>query len=223
MKPSTELVFILDKSGSMSGLEQDTLGGFNSMLEKQQQIDEPCRITTLLFDHSVQIVHDRVDIQQIEPMTAEQYQAGGYTALLDALGMAINRISGISGISGIQENTPQAQRTDKVMLVIITDGEENSSREYQLAQIRSMIEQQQQHFNWEFIFLGANIDAIATAESFGINAENASNYIADSAGTELNFAVLQQAVSHFRHQDEEFSQVLNSIRQDASTRGSFDD
>lgn len=217
MKPSTELVFILDKSGSMSGLEQDTLGGFNSMLVKQQQLDEPCLITTILFDHSVQLVHDRVDIQQIEPMTAEQYQAGGYTALLDALGMAISRIS------GIQENTPKAQRTDKVMLVIITDGEENSSREYQIAQIRSMIEQQQQRFNWEFIFLGANIDTITTAESFAINAENASNYIADSAGTELNFAVLHKAVTHFRHQDESFSQVLNSIRQDASTRGSSDD
>lgn len=212
MKPSTELVFILDKSGSMSGLEQDTLGGFNSMLVKQQQLDEPCLITTILFDHSVQLVHDRVDIQQIEPMTAEQYQAGGYTALLDALGMAINRIS------GIQENTPKAQRTDKVMLVIITDGEENSSREYQIAQIRSMIEQQQQRFNWEFVFLGANIDAIATADSFGINAENASNYIADSAGTELNFSVLQNTLTDFRLVAKDFNQQLNSIRKDVMSR-----
>lgn len=212
MNNSTELVFILDKSGSMSGLEQDTLGGFNRMLNEQKKLEGECRISTILFDQHVHLLHERMDIREIQPMTGAQYQPSGSTALLDAMGQTINRIG------SAQKHTPVAQRAKQVLVVIITDGEENSSREYSRQQVRQMVEHQQRKFDWQFIFLGANMDAITTASHCGIHPGNASTYIADSAGTELNFSVLQQAVVSFRHGDRSYNRHLQSVRNDEQAR-----
>lgn len=213
MNHSTELVFILDKSGSMHGLQQDTLGGYNGMLAKQRELDGECRITTVLFNHESSIVHDRAGLDHVRPMTIEQYQPSGYTALLDSIGMTINRIG------TIQKNSPPQQRASKVMVVIITDGQENASREFSLPHIRHMIERQQQRFGWEFIFLGANIDAIDVAASYGISAKNASTYVADSQGTGLNFDVINEAVQDFRRGRRDYHQRLDAIRRDQRMRG----
>lgn len=213
MNHSTELVFILDKSGSMHGLQQDTLGGYNGMLEKQRELDGECRITTVLFNHESSIVHDRANLRDVSPMTDEQYQPSGYTALLDTIGMAINRIG------NVQKNSPPQQRAGKVMVVIITDGLENSSREFSLSHIRRMVERQQQRFGWEFIFLGANIDAIDVAASYGISAKNASTYVADSQGTGLNFEAINEAVQDFRRGRSDYHQRLDAVRQDQRMRG----
>ena len=188
----TELVFILDKSGSMGGLESDTIGGFNAMLKKQQDAPGECRITTALFDNGYSLLHDRVDIRAVSPITAEDYQAGGTTALLDAIGRTIEKIG------NVQKSTAQEFRAGKVMLVIITDGQENASREYNTRQIKALITRQKETYGWEFIFLGANIDAAVEADRFGIRADHAANYHADSEGTELNFIAMSEAISELR-------------------------
>ena len=191
-KNSTELVFILDKSGSMSSLEKDTIGGFNSMLEKQKKAaDGWCRVTTVLFDDRCTILHDRIDIAEVKPMTDADYCADGMTALLDAVGTAIDRLK------GVQKSTAGEDCAGKVLFVIITDGMENSSREYSLRNVRSMIEEQRKN-GWEFVFLGANIDAVETARHFGIGADRAVNYHSDHEGTQLNYEVLSEAVSAVR-------------------------
>lgn len=208
----TELVFILDRSGSMAGLEDDTIGGFNAMLRKQKKIDGPCQITTVLFsDHSV-LLHDRIDIQAVTPISAEQYQVGGSTALLDAMGMTIEKIS------GVQKSTADEFRAAKVLFVIITDGQENASRRFSSAQIKSMISRQKEQYNWEFIFLGANIDAVETAGHFGISANRAVDYLADSKGTSLNFDALSAAACEFRAGNEISDKHLNRIRADKAKR-----
>lgn len=168
-KGLTELVFILDKSGSMSGLETDTIGGYNSMLAKQQAVEGECRITTVLFDNNYELLHDRIDIRAVSPISEKEYQIGGSTALLDAIGRTIHKIG------NAQKHTANEYRAEKVMLVIITDGEENSSREYSAKRIKQMIERQKSRYEWEFIFLGANIDAVETAGRFGISADRAQN------------------------------------------------
>lgn len=213
MNTLTELVFILDRSGSMAGLVDDTLGGYNSMLEKQRNLYSDCRITTVLFDHEIQILHDRLDIRLVTPVTREQYQPRGNTALLDAMGITINRLG------AIQQYTPPAQRAERVMVVIVTDGMENDSRQYSLGQVRKMVERQQQRFGWEFIFLGANMDAIDVARSYGIQADKASNYVADKQGAELNYETLALAVTRFRRGDRDFHKELDSIRRDEQQRG----
>ncbi len=191
-KGKTELVFILDRSGSMSGLETDTIGGFNAMLKQQKEVDGECFITTVLFDHEVMLLHDRIDIQAVSPMTAKQYFVRGSTALLDAAGSTINKII------SVQRNTAEEHQAEKVLFVIITDGEENSSREYSLEKVRQMIEHQKEHYNWEFIFLGANIDAVSAAAGLGIHSDRSQNFVADRLGTNLNFRVMSEAVESYR-------------------------
>lgn len=188
----TELVFILDKSGSMSGLETDTIGGYNSMLLKQKAETDDCRITAVLFDTNYELLHDRIDIKAVDPITDKEYQVGGSTALLDAIGKSINKIG------SLQKHTAEEYQAEKVMFIIITDGEENSSREYTADKVKSMIEHKKTKYGWEFIFLGANIDAVETARQFGISPDRAQNYHADKEGVELNFKVMSDAVSSFR-------------------------
>lgn len=188
----TELVFILDKSGSMSGLESDTIGGFNSMLKKQKKEAGEAVVTTVLFDDRYQLLHDRFDIRSIRPMTENEYFVEGSTALLDAMGKTIRKIA------NVRKNGGKGVQADKVLFVIITDGMENSSREYSHGQIRKMIKHEKKKHGWEFLFLGANIDAAAAAESYGIGADRAASYLADSAGTSLNYKVVNSAISELR-------------------------
>lgn len=212
-KGLTELVFILDKSGSMTGLESDTIGGFNSMLQKQKSVEGECRITTVLFDNHYELLHDRIDIQAVSPMTEKEYQVGGSTALLDAIGRTINKLI------AVQRNTAEEYQAEKVMFVIITDGEENSSREYSVDRVKAMIEHEKQKYGWEFIFLGANIDAVETAGRFGISADRAVDYLADSKGTELNFAAMSATVACFRETGAVPDAPMQAIREDVKKRG----
>lgn len=188
----TELVFILDKSGSMAGLEKDTIGGFNALVEKQRKLDGDVRVTTVLFNQSYELLHDRINLKGVSPLTEADYEVGGTTALLDAIGSAIQKIG------NAQKRTSEEERADKVMFVITTDGMENASCEYNYKKIHEMIGRQKQKFNWEFIFLGANIDAVATAKQFGVGEEFAVEYHADAEGTQLNYQVLSEAVTSFR-------------------------
>ena len=188
----TELVFILDRSGSMSGLEADTIGGYNSLIEKQKKEEGECRLTTVLFDDRYELLHDRVNLKDVSPITEREYWVRGSTALLDAVGMTIQRIG-----SAQKYGLPH-HRADKVLFVITTDGMENASREYNYARVREMIERQKEKYGWEFLFLGANIDAVATAAQFGIAPTRAANYHADSRGTQLNYEVVSRAVSNMR-------------------------
>lgn len=212
-KNLTELVFILDKSGSMSGLEKDTIGGYNSMLEQQRKVDGECVITTVLFDNHYELLHDRIDIRAIQPITAKEYFVGGSTALLDAIGKTIHKIG------TVQKNTTEDYRAEKVMFVIITDGEENASRHYSSMQIREMIQRQKERYGWEFIFLGANIDAVETAGRFGIDADRAVDYVPDGEGTELNFRMMSETVATFRECGAVPTACLDEIRKDMKKRG----
>ena len=211
-KDLTELVFILDKSGSMSGLEKDTIGGFNSMLQKQRAVDGECRITTVLFDNNYELLHDRIDIRAVGPMTEKEYQVGGSTALLDAMGRTIQKLV------NVQKNTAEAYRAEKVMFVIITDGEENSSREWSAEKVKALIEEEKK-YGWEFIFLGANIDAVETAGRFGISADRAVDYVPDGAGTELNFQAMSETVACFRATGAVPAAPMEAIRKDVKKRG----
>jgi uncharacterized protein YegL len=212
-KGLTELVFILDKSGSMSGLEADTIGGFNAMLKKQKAVEGACHITTVLFDNSYELLHDRIDIRAVSPMTEREYRVGGSTALIDAIGKTIRKIA--SALA----HTAEDFRAEKVMFVIITDGAENASREYTAEKVRAMIEHQKAEYGWEFIFLGANIDAVETAGRFGIAPDRAVDYLADSEGTQLNFKVMASAVASFRQAGAVQADCFEEIRQDVRRRG----
>ena len=212
-KDFTELVFILDRSGSMSGLEGDTIGGFNSMLQKQRGLEGECRITTVLFDHSYKLLHDRIDIRAVSPLTEKEYQVGGSTALIDAIGRTVNKLI------NVQKSTADEYRAEKVMFVIITDGEENSSIEYSAEKVRAMIEHEKEKYGWEFVFLGANIDAVRTAGRFGISADRAVDYLADSAGTTLNFEMMSQAVAQYRKTSCISAAPFEAIRRDVKKRG----
>jgi len=187
-----ELVFILDRSGSMGGLESDTIGGFNAMLAKQQVEPGECRITTVLFDGEYEILHDRLDIQAVRPITEREYFVRGNTALLDAVGKTIHKIV------GAQKQSKPEYRAEKVLFVITTDGMENASREYSYDKVKAQIERQKSEFGWKFIFLGANINAVEVANRFGIGRSRAQNFHNDSAGVSLNYCVVSEAVASFR-------------------------
>jgi uncharacterized protein YegL len=191
-KDSCELVFILDKSGSMSGLESDTIGGFNSNLKIHRELGGEVRVTTVLFDNEYELLHDRIDIQAIAPMTDKEYQVGGMTALLDAVGMTIHKLR------KVQKQTAEDFRAEKVILVIITDGAENSSREYSYNDIRKLIEHQQQKHGWDFIFLGANIDAFEEAGRLGIPLDHASGYVASSVGVSAAYDMSARSTAMLR-------------------------
>jgi len=180
------------KSGSMSGLEADTIGGYNAMLKKQKAAEGEAYITTVLFDNNYELLHDRIEIKAVSPITDKEYYVGGTTALLDAIGRTINKIG------NAQKHTAEDYRADKVLFVIITDGMENASREYSYDKVKAMVERQKAKYGWEFIFLGANIDAVETAGRFGIGADRAQNYHADSEGTQLNYRVVSEAICKFR-------------------------
>ncbi len=188
----TELVFILDKSGSMSGLEKDTIGGFNSMLAKQRKEDGEVVITTVLFDDRMQVIHDREGLGTVKDLTDKDYQVGGCTALLDALGKTIKHIN------QVQKSLPEDERPETTMFIITTDGQENSSHEFSYEKIKKMIEKKQNKKQWEFLFLGANMDAISAAADIGIRADRATNYCCDAAGTAMNFDCLSKAVVKVR-------------------------
>lgn len=188
----TELVFILDRSGSMSGLEKDTIGGFNSMIKKQQKLDGKCYVSTILFDNVSEVLHDRVDLNEIKEMTEDDYTVRGCTALIDAIGGAIHHIGNIHKYAR-NEDVPE-----HTMFIITTDGQENASFNYNAQQVKKMIERQKEKYGWEFIFLGANIDAVETAAHFGINKDRAVNYHSDSEGTRLNYEVMSDAICSVR-------------------------
>ena len=187
-KTLTEIVYILDRSGSMSGLEADTIGGFNSMIEKQKQTGEKAYVSTVLFDDRNEVIHDRVPIEKVDKITNKEYFVRGSTALLDAVGGAIKHII------NIHKYAREEDRPDKTIFVITTDGMENASMNYNYEQVKKMIEKEQKEYGWEFIFIGANIDACAEAERFGIRKERAVNYIHDDIGTKLIYEGVSQAM-----------------------------
>ncbi len=189
----TEIVFILDRSGSMSGLEEDTIGGFNSLIRKQQKETEgEAKVSVILFNHESEVLYNHVDINKVEPMQDSQYYVGGSTALLDAMGEAITRMR------NSYRELDKEERPGKVLFVITTDGEENSSHKYSYRTIKKMVKEVQADYDWEFLFLGANIDAIGAASDLGIREDRAMNYHCDSVGTAVNFAALGRAVSGLR-------------------------
>ena len=191
-KNLTEIVFILDRSGSMAGLEGDTIGGFNAMIRKQKEEAGEALISTVLFDNFTEVIHDRVNIQKIQPMTDKEYYVRGCTALLDAVGKSIQHIA------NVHKYAREEDRPEKTLFVITTDGMENASREYDYEQVKVKIEQQKENHDWEFIFLGANIDAAREAARFGIGADHTANYHADHMGTTVLYDALNDAVCDFR-------------------------
>ncbi|MCR5767474.1 MAG: VWA domain-containing protein [Lachnospiraceae bacterium] len=191
-KDLTEVVFILDRSGSMSGLESDTIGGFNSMIERQRKEEGEAYISTVLFDDRSEVIYDRVPVSKVEPMNDRQYYVRGCTALLDALGGAIRHIA------NIHKYAREEDRPAKTVFVITTDGYENASRTYDYRKVKKMVEEEQEKHGWEFIFLGANIDAITEAGKFGIKANRAVNYECDSVGTVTNFEAISNTLCAMR-------------------------
>lgn len=188
----TELVFILDRSGSMSGLESDTIGGFNSMIEKQRGEPGKALVSTVLFDNDSEVIHDRVPLWNVPRMTEKDYFVRGCTALLDAVGEAIHHIGNVHKYAR-KEDVPE-----KTIFVITTDGMENASRRYTYEKVHGMIKRQQEKYGWEFLFLGANIDAAAEAERFGIDESRTANYHCDKEGTLLNYEVISDAIMSVR-------------------------
>ena len=180
-KGLTEIVFILDRSGSMSGLEKDTIGGFNSTIEKQKKEEGEAFVSTILFDDKSEVLHDRVPLASVAPLTEKEYYARGCTALLDAIGGAIHHIG------NVHKYAREEDRPEKTIFVITTDGYENASRKYTSDRVKQMVERQKQKYGWEFIFLGANIDAIETAKNFGICEERAANFVNDESGIEVMY------------------------------------
>jgi len=191
-KNLTEMVFILDCSGSMAGLEADTIGGFNGMIERQKKADGEALVSTVLFSNDSQVIHDRVDLRKIEPLTERQYSVGGCTALIDAIGGAIHHIGNVHKYAR-PEDVPE-----HTIFVITTDGMENASRRYTSDRVKAMVRRQKEKYGWEFLFLGANIDAVETAAHFGIGADRAVTYHNDPQGQAINYAAVSAAVCQVR-------------------------
>ena len=212
-KNLTELVFILDRSGSMSGLEDDTIGGFNAMIEKQKGEPGEAYVSTVLFDNVSEVIHDRTDIQRIEPLTRNQYYVRGSTALLDAVGSAIHHIG------NVHKYAREEDRPEKTLFVITTDGMENASSKYSYEKVRSMIERQKEKYGWEFIFLGANIDAAREAARFGITEDRAANYHADHKGTAVIYEAVCDAVCSVRASKPMSADWKQKVDADYQTRG----
>lgn len=204
----TELVFILDKSGSMGGLEDDTIGGYNALLAKQREVEGLCLVTTVLFDHGYEVLHERLELSHVQPLTRREYQVGGSTALLDAMGRTIQKMAAGQGEDDAR----------KVMCVIITDGQENSSREFSARRVRALVEERRENHGWEFIFLGANMDAIETAARYGIEADRAQSFHADPQGISLNFAVMSETVAAYRRTGKVEDEWKTSIAADYEQR-----
>lgn len=188
----TEIIFILDRSGSMHGLEADTIGGYNSFIEKQRELPGQVYLSTVLFDTRIDVLHDRVSLDKVAPLTGKDYVTGGCTALLDAVGGALHHIG------NVHKYAREEDRPAKTLVVITTDGMENASRRYSLAKVREMIERQQSKYGWEFIFLGANMDAVSEAAKFGIGADSAANFRADPMGVTANFEAVEMATRMIR-------------------------
>ena len=191
-KGLTELVFIIDRSGSMGGLESDTIGGFNAMLKEQQAVEAEAIVTTVLFDDKYELLHDRIDIKAVASLTDKDYTVRGSTALLDALGRTIHKIC------AAQRHTAENYRAEKVLFVIITDGQENASCEYLAEHVKTQIERQKQKYGWEFIFFGANMDAVMEAGKLGISADRAQNYCADAVGTSVAYTAMSGFSTAYR-------------------------
>lgn len=212
MNKFTEIIFILDRSGSMAGLEADTIGGFNSLIQKQKKEEGRAVISTVLFDDRQEVLYDRVDLEQIRPMTDADYYVRGCTALLDALGAAIHHI----GI--VHKYARPEDRPDRTLFVITTDGMENASRQYSYAKVKEMIEQRKENCGWEFLFLGANIDALKEAKRFGIQADRAVNFNCDREGTSLNYSVLSETICQVRQGAAISNTWKSKIEDDYKTR-----
>ena len=209
----TELVFILDRSGSMSGLEADTIGGFNAMIEKQKAEPGQALVSTVLFDNEIQVIHDRVPLEKIPPLTEKEYFVRGCTALLDAVGGAIHHIG------NVHKYAREEDRPEKTLFVITTDGMENASRRYSYDRVRAMVRRQQEKYGWEFLFLGANIDAAKEAARFGIGADRSVNYKCDEAGTALKYEVISEAVCSVRAARPLSADWKRRIDEDVQKRG----
>lgn len=209
----TELVFILDRSGSMAGLESDTIGGFNAMLEKQKKEDGEALLSAVLFSNESAVLYDRADVKKVEPMTERQYYVGGCTALLDAIGGAVHHIG------NIHKYAREEDRPAKTVFVIITDGMENASRRYTYDEVRLMIERQRERYGWEFLFLGANMDAISAARRFGIREDRAVRYRCDKQGTALNFEVVSDTIGYIREGAAPSADWKRRIEKDYAERG----
>ena len=212
-KNLTELVFILDRSGSMSGLEKDTIGGFNAMIEKQKAEAGEAIISTVLFDNDCQVVHDRLALQAVPRMTEKEYYVRGCTALLDAVGGAIHHIG------NVHKYAREEDRPEKTLFVITTDGMENASRRYSYEKVKAMITRQKEKYGWEFLFLGANIDAAGEAARFGIDADRAANYKADTVGTGVIYETVSETVCNFRASRPVASNWKQRIDEDFEKRG----
>ena len=209
----TELVFILDRSGSMHGLESDTIGGFNSLIDKQKNTEGECYVSTVLFDDTSKVLHDRVKLEQIKPMTEKDYQVGGCTALIDAIGGAIKHIGNIHKYAR-PEDVPA-----KTMFVITTDGMENASHRFSAHEVKNMINRQKEKYGWEFLFIGANIDAVETAAAFGIAENRAVNYHADKKGTRVLYDSLASVVNDLRSCQKINDEWCDDIEADYRERG----
>lgn len=209
----TELVFILDRSGSMAGLESDTVGGFNTMIAKQKKENAPCYVSTVLFNHASEVLYDRVKLGEVQKMKEENFNVGGSTALMDAIGGAIHHIGNIH-----KYIRPEDVPTN-TMFVIMTDGMENSSQRYSSDQVKDMIERQKKRYGWEFLFIGANIDAVETAARYGIDADRAVNYNADAEGTRVVYESVANAVCNVRANQELRADWSEEIDKDYKRRG----